>query len=120
MGKWIAAALFASTALAAPPPGVSETGPIADWVKGWHDTTGFPCCGISTDCRPTVIRANPDAPSGFEAWIDEERFGPTAPNDWRPIPTTAFSATSEDNPTGTGWACWYGRRVVCAAHGRGF
>jgi hypothetical protein len=112
--------LMIAGAQAAPPPGVSSTGPIADWVHRWRDTTGFPCCGLDTDCRPTVIRESDTSPSGFEAWIDKERFGPSAPDDWRPVPISGFSATSEENPTGSGWACWYRGQVVCAAHGRGF
>lgn len=107
-------------ALAAPPPGVSGTGPVAEWVKRWHDTTGFPCCGIESDCRPTIIRPNDAAPSGYEAWIGKEQFGTGAPDDWRPIPVTAFSPTSEQNPTGASWVCWYGNRVLCASRSGGF
>ena|ERR1035437_5736937 len=118
----VAAALCvgAVVAYAAPPPGVSGTGPVAEWVHRWTDTTGFPCCGIESDCRPTIIRASETAPSGYEAWIGREQFGQDAPDDWRPIPVTAFSPTSEQNPTGASWVCWYGNRVLCASRSGGF
>ena len=118
---------FGCIAFGAPPPGVSENGPIARWVRNWHDQTGFPCCGISSDCRPTKIRRLNDG--GYEAWIGKEQYGDDAPDAWRQIPASAFthvpppsvpySTTSDDNPSGTGWACWYQGRVVCAALGTG-
>jgi len=123
--RWLLPLLFllracGDPAFAAPPPGVSPTGPIADWVHSWHDTTGFPCCGIESDCRPTIVRPSDTSPSGYEAWISKDIYGPTAPDAWEPAPVTAFSRTSEDNPTGVSWACWYGNRVLCASLGRGF
>ena len=105
-------------ALCAPPPGVSLNGPIAQWVQHWTDTHGMGCCGIESDCRPTAIKPG-DSPSGYVAWIGKDQFGPTAPNDWEPIPTTAFSETSRDNPSGTNWACWWVGRVLCASFGLG-
>ena len=113
----LAVLLLTLPTLAAPPPGVSLNGPIADWVRSWRDTTGFPCCGIDTDCRPTIIR-NTD--TGYEAFIGKEQFGPSAPDDWRPVPGTAFSEGSDRNPSGVSWACWYQSRVVCASLGGGF
>jgi hypothetical protein len=109
---------MAALAHAAPPPGVSSTGPVADWVHSWYDRNGFGCCGLNTDCRPTIVQPTASG-GGYEAWIGKEQFGPSAPDDWRPVPTSAWSEGSQRNPTGVSWACWYSGRVLCASLGTG-
>ena len=123
------ALLLAASAHAAPPAGVDPNGPVAHWVSRWENAKKEGCCGLTSDCRPTAIRpTHLHAESGYDAWIDKEKYGPTAPDDWVAIPRAAFSnkaevqdgATSgDDNVTGVDWACWYDHKVRCASLGSG-
>jgi len=121
-------ALFECAARAAPPPGVDPNGATARWVSRWENAKQMGCCGITSDCRPTAIRPSGTAESGFAAWIDKEKYGPSAPDKWVDIPAVAFShpedvnpgnTSSDDNVTGVDWACWFMMHVRCAALGAG-
>ena len=111
---------LAAPAAAAPPPGVDLDSPAAKWVQRWHNAERESCCGIDSDCRPTWVRPTQlGAPSGWDAWIDRETYGPTAPDDWRPAPRKAIGGNGDENPTGTGWACWFDKEVRCVSPASG-
>jgi len=111
-------ALWATPSLAAPPEGIDPAGPAARWVSGWRNGDGQSCCGYDSDCRRTFVRpTQKGAPSGWDAWIDKETYGPTAPDDWMPAPLKAIGGDGWANPTGVGWACWYDKDVRCISPG---
>ena len=115
------AALLAVPVLAhaAPPAGVDPNGPAAKWVEKWLNAYQTLCCGIDSDCRPTAVVPSETGPTGWKAWISREKYGPTAPDGWVDVPQSAFDKSSEGNPTGVSWACWYAMQVRCVAIGSG-
>ena len=111
MGKWIAAALFASTALAAPPPGANPESVIGRWVQSLRDYRGMGCCS-EADCRPTTARIGADG--AYEVWIGREEYGANAPDAWMHVSPEAMAATADGPPPdGHVWACFYGGAVRC-------
>lgn len=98
---------------AAPPQGVDLNSPVARWVQSWHNGQYFSCCGIQSDCRPTQLRTDANAGSGWDAWISKDIYGPSAPDAWVPADQTSIGGNAENNPTPTGWACWYNNEVRC-------
>ena len=105
-------AIIAAPASAATQPGVEPGSPLDLWLRSLRDDKGTLCCD-NRDCRRTQIR--PDGRGGAEAWIGRTEYGPTAPDEWRPIPPVEFIGR-EDRPKGVrgAWVCFYADKVACA------
>jgi hypothetical protein len=81
------------------------------WYEGLsrHDgMTTYNCCNRQ-DCKPATYRMRA---GGYEVYVDTKTFGPTAPNDWRVVPSESV-LRQHDNPTGEGVACWHNDHLVC-------
>ena len=118
MKALVAAALLlcAVSAHAAPPPGVNPNSPLGRWVRSLTDPLGVSCCSIA-DCRPVDVQLvrNPDGSTTWQALIERQQFGPTAPNAYVDVPWNVVRHTHSDGPppNQVAWACWWGGRVRC-------
>lgn len=110
----LAAVLLAAPAIAAPPPGADPNSAIARWVQSLKDLRGVSCCSLA-DCRPVHARIT-DAGT-WQAWIDRDTFGASAPDTWVDVAAEVVAGTRSAGPPPDThvWACWYGGAVRCLA-----
>jgi hypothetical protein len=94
----IALMLFATPALASPPPVGSEDWnvmiPYKEWVTSQHDTLGRWCCNIG-DGRPVDAKIVDDH---WEVHVTPVHF-PGEPDHWLPVPDERV--IRQGNPTGS-------------------
>ena len=117
-------------ALADAPPGSDPASPLARWAKSLktppirHNFASEDgdvkdrvyresCCGIDSDCRPTLMRITDQ--NAVQVWVDTDTYGSTAPDDWVTVPRDVLENTESSGPPPDNhvWACWYDKKVRC-------
>ena len=113
----IAALAIPAPALSAPPPGTDPTSALSKWVRTMRDPNGVGCCSLA-DCRPVVARL---VDGHWEAFIDRESFGYSAPDAWVRVTEDVLQGTTSDGepPDTRTWACWWGSHLACFVAGGG-
>ena len=95
------------SARAEPPP--CPASPLAPWLQSLKSPhTGNSCCSVA-DCRPVRARAAGDH---YEAFIDRDTFGPSAPNAWVAVPLEVVLPAIA-NPVGEPVACFRAGMLLC-------
>lgn len=111
MKRIFALCLFASPAFAAPPQNADPA--LAPWFQSLKQPkSGASCCSIA-DCRPVRYRI---MGTDYEAFLDRETFGNSAPNQWTKVPPEVILRQRE-NPTGDGVLCFSFGRILCFIRG---